>query len=50
MLGGENKEKEKEYYKTVKTSVSSRQGHSIHSQDKGQTNGIQPVTASERTI
>ena len=54
MLRGEDKEEEKEYYKTVSTSVSSTQGHLIHSQDKEHglmaLDGVQPKIASERSI
>lgn len=53
MLGKEDKE-EKEYYKLVRTSMSSTQGHLIHSQDKGRglmaLDGVQPKMASECII
>lgn len=54
MLREEDKEEEKEYYKMVRISASSTQGHLIHSQDKGYglmaQDGIQPRMASKCSI
>lgn len=53
MLGGEDKEEEKEYYKIVRTSVSSTQGQLIHFQEKGYRlmalDIIQPEIASNHS-
>lgn len=54
MLGEEDKEEEKKYYKMVRTSVSSTQGYLIHSQDKGHglmaLDGVQPKILSKHRI